>query len=49
MSRGLDVLKRARQQAISDLVRGGRIRTQQELVIGPPREGLSGHPGDHQP
>jgi transcriptional regulator of arginine metabolism len=32
MSRGLDVLKRARQQAISDLVRGGRIRTQLELV-----------------
>jgi transcriptional regulator of arginine metabolism len=32
MSGGLDVFKRARQQAISDLVRGGRIRTQQELV-----------------
>jgi transcriptional regulator of arginine metabolism len=27
-----DVLKRARQQAISDLVRGGRMRTQAELV-----------------
>jgi transcriptional regulator of arginine metabolism len=28
----MDVLKRARQQAICDVVRGGRIRTQQELV-----------------
>ncbi len=28
----MDVLKRARQQAIGDLVRTGRIRTQQELV-----------------
>lgn len=28
----MDVLKRARQQAISDVVRGGRVRTQQELV-----------------
>ena len=28
----MDVLKRARQQAIGDLVRAGRIRTQQELV-----------------
>jgi transcriptional regulator of arginine metabolism len=28
----MDVMKRARQQAIGDLVRSGRIRTQQELV-----------------
>jgi transcriptional regulator of arginine metabolism len=28
----MEVLKRARQQAIGDLVRTGRIRTQQELV-----------------
>jgi transcriptional regulator of arginine metabolism len=28
----MDVLKRARQQAISDVVRAGRVRTQQELV-----------------
>jgi transcriptional regulator of arginine metabolism len=28
----MDVMKRARQQAISDVVRGGRVRTQQELV-----------------
>jgi transcriptional regulator of arginine metabolism len=28
----VEVLKRARQQAIGDIVRGGRIRTQQELV-----------------
>lgn len=28
----MDVMKRARQQAIGDVVRGGRIRTQQELV-----------------
>lgn len=28
----MEVLKRARQQAIGDIVRGGRIHTQQELV-----------------
>jgi transcriptional regulator of arginine metabolism len=28
----MDVMKRARQQAISDVVRSGRIRTQHELV-----------------
>jgi transcriptional regulator of arginine metabolism len=28
----MDVLKRARQQAVGDLVRGGHVRTQQELV-----------------
>jgi transcriptional regulator of arginine metabolism len=30
--RHMDVMKRARQQAIGDVVKGGRIRTQQELV-----------------
>ena len=29
----MDVMKRARQQAIGDVVRNGRIRTQQELVV----------------
>ena len=29
----MDVMKRARQQAIGDVVRNGRIRTQRELVI----------------
>ena len=42
-------LKRARQQAIADVVRDRQLRTQRELVAALQRQGLQRDPGHRQP